>query len=1439
LSTRSELVQAVAAFVPTYVVRGIVSGRPPKPGDVYISEGAALFADVVGFTSMAERLARIMRGQAHQAEARGAEELNRIINQTFSAMITPIPKYGGVVTRFSGDALTAYFERLPDCSPSDVVISTVACAQAMQQAIASLTQVQVEGEIFPIGVKIGVGYGPGIFLTVGDEKNIMESVLAGRALEDAAAAQAYTAGGQNLREFPGSTTYACAPSVPTPQVQAGAGKTGSRAVVLAPSAWPLLPDDLLASGDRMKHRDKSATHPEYRVVSPLEHDMALLPPCGSPLAGLDEAMQEHLLHDLAPYLPPSIYDRVLLAQGDLPGDYRRVTNLFVFFNGLNFDDPDIGDKTQAYYRWAYAIVDRYGGRLIHVLVDDKGTGLHILFGAPDKHADDPIRGLRCALALQRDPSRSSFITRQRIGIASGIVFAATIGSPTRREYTVIGDEINLSARLTAACKPMEVLVDTYTQDRTARQFEFEALSPMQVKGKAQPVVAYRLLAERPSETGLVARYLSSRWRIVGRDAEVAALRYTADDALGKRGRVIALEGRAGVGKTRLVEEVVRHWVAHGGDGFVGQAVSHGFNSPYHLWASFWHAFFGFSEGDSTERRWQKVAAVIADEAPELASWIGVLAPVLGLPFAEASPTSVAPASTTLETPKASPFSLDAADRRRKLFEVTLNLLKARARRQPLLVLFEDLHWADRPSLELIDYVSEHISEVPLLLCLCFRPREDMELEVLSSMHCTWRVLDELQPEQSAELVRAILGEVDLPSILARDIYDKTQGNPLFVEEIVNSLIASGTLVPENGRYRLSGDPSAITIPDTLQDLLMARIDRLEAPSRDLVQVASVIDRRFPYTILRGIYPYPMSDLEMQERLNELIRPEDLTRLERPEPDLVYLFKHALTREVAYASLPFARRRELHRQVGEFMEAAYIDHLEEYYSTLAYHFDQSMQWERAFVCALLAGIQAQEVYANEEALRYYQQMEDYLTHLRIEIYWASALRMYLKRNILHRLNGDYELAEADLTRALELARTYHDTRAEAEAYCLLADLRYYEMRNEESLAAARQAYVIASTHNYLAELNTALVQLGIACQMVGDVELSMEYLQQAHDLAEQRGDRLTVGRALNTMAVAWWLYQGELDKALDGFQHVLEIRRAAGAKDREAECLANIANVQFRRGEFEAALETSEAALRVGRAAGWQYGLSYVQLDQADVYCYLGDYKTGQGLIEEAKRNLVPGDDLGQAYVQLWLGRNVHFDLGRDDLTTPMLETSLRFMRNYDHYEEMIRALTALGASYWRQGQLAQARDCLDEAHELSLTQHFPWQRSEICYRLGLVALAERRLDEAPHKWDEATSWAQRAQAAAAEGSNPDWLGPVHLLLAQVAHQRGAPVSHVASLYQQAISLAETRCRAVERAWTLREAGRYLSAHSHHVGRGQALVITRQAEEWLAARGIAG
>jgi tetratricopeptide (TPR) repeat protein len=194
-------------------------------------------------------------------------------------------------------------------------------------------------------------------------------------------------------------------------------------------------------------------------------------------------------------------------------------------------------------------------------------------------------------------------------------------------------------------------------------------------------------------------------------------------------------------------------------------------------------------------------------------------------------------------------------------------------------------------------------------------------------------------------------------------------------------------------------------------------------------------------------------------------------------------------------------------------------------------------------------------------------------------------------------------------------------------------------------------------------------------------------------------------------------------------------------------------------------------------------------------------------------------------------------LGRDDLAVPELQASLQFMRDFEHYEEMIRALTALGACMLRQGQFAEARACLGEAYELSLTQHLPWQRSEVCYRLGKLVLAETQLDEAAGEWDEADDWARRAQEAISQGGSPDWLGPIQLLLARATRRRVASASQIASCYQKAASLAKARCRAVERARVLLEAGRYLAIHADADGRADARGLTRQAEEWLTARGI--
>ena len=1314
-----ELAQSIAAYVPANIVRRALAHDAPRPGEFIPVQAAVLFADVAGFTPMSERLALL--------GPLGAEELARILNETFTALIAPVNEHGGIIARFSGDALTAFFLQSPDTPPGETVTRALACAQAMQRAMtAQMAHVQAGGQTFELSVKIGAGYGPAALLTVGDSAHGMEPVLAGAALDWAVGGEKCARAGQVAAHAAMLTT-----------VNAVVGETCDEYTVLSPFV------ESVYSNGFSRSLTKAVTTGDFIEIC-------------------------------APFLPRSVYARLVAGEGDLSGEHRRVTSMFVNFTGLRYDHPAAGDQLQEYFRAMQDAVARFEGHLNRVLTGDKGSALHVLFGAPDAHEDDLFRALRCASALQAEVARLPFIAEQRIGIASGVVFAGPVGSAARREYTVIGDTVNLSSRLTFACGSGGILVDAYTRDRTAQRFTYEAMPPLRLKGKAEPVRAFRLLTERASEAGLAARYLASRWPLVGREGERADLLRAADRALAGHGCAVAVSGRPGVGKTRLIEEVIRRWLAGGGNGYSGECLSHGLNVPYLPWHSFLSAFFYFHESDSLEERWRKVEKVIADEAPEMAPWGGLLAPLLGL-TAPAGPASM----------------LGAAERRRKLFEVVTALLRARASRVPLLLLFEDIHWADQSSLELLDHVAARARDVPLLICLSFRTPADFKLDVLTSPDCVWKELDELGEQSAGELVRAILGETGpSPQMarLARDIHEKTLGNPLFVEEILNSLIESGVLARDDGQYRLVGDAAQVQIPDSLQSLLMARLDRLEAPTRDLAQVASVIGQRFAYVVLRGVYPYPMADTAMRERLDTLVQ-ADLARLERPDPELAYLYKHALTYEVAYNCLTFARRRELHARVGEFLEWLYRDHPEEICGVLARHWERGQKWDKALVTALMAGTLAQDLYANQDALAFYQLAQECLGRLPAASFWINALRLYLNRGRLHRRMGQYADAEADLHRALELAREHGDTRAQAEAYNSLAESYWWQSRNTELLDASRQAYNIARENGHTAEMAVSTRSMGLTYQTLGEWERARTYLDEAYRLAEEQQDEPLLSTVLSDLATNQ-VHVGELDEALDSLKRALDIRRKIGLKDKIASTLVNMAIVHLRRGDAAASLETFQRAIALAREIG-SGALPYSLLSQAETQAYAGHYDAARELAKESQRIFAARNDAtGLAWAKLTLGRDIYFDLGQDDSARSALEEALPVLRASESHEEIIHALTGLGALALRAGDVASALLHLDEAQQSCAEHALVWPLAETLVWQGRVALTQGRADDAE-------ALARAALDAMERRSCADWRGPAYDLLAQAASLRGDE-SAAAQHRARAVECAQERCRYSER-----------------------------------------
>jgi class 3 adenylate cyclase/tetratricopeptide (TPR) repeat protein len=1331
-----------------------------QPGEVVAAEAAVLFADISGFTPMAEALALAGR--------QGAEEMTQHLNATFSATIDRITAYGGEVAAFGGDAILSFFPRQDLESLEVAAWRALTCALELHQVVEPLAHIDTSVGPFSLNLKFGLSAGRIVIVGVGAPDHGMEFVIAGTPVDRAA-------GNENL---------------------ARSGQVVADATVL----------DRVGPRAQLEPIPRSDDPIVSRVLS-VEPAPVLdrAPERTIDYASMSEAQRQALLEAVAVYLPRPLY-KDLVSKGRFSGDHRPVTSLFVNFGGLDYDrDPRVGEKLHAYVVRAQEIIHRYDGNLNRLLTGDKGSLIHVLFGAPVAHEDDKARALRCALALRQELSQLPFIDTQRMGLASGYVFAGPVGAVerqqyavtggwlpvTRGEYTVMGDIVNLSARLMGVCPPGQILVDPYTRSRTAQRFRFLSFGPVRLKGKSEAIAPYQLEEERPAENLLVTRYLSSRRSLVGRQKELKAVQAVVDAALEGRGQVLAMTGPAGIGKSRLVEEAVRRWLQADGVGYAGDCISHGSEIPYQPWVDLWQAQFDLYEHDDPEARQAKITRFGQALDVDLSEWMVLVAGRLGLPLQDQIPSSLAP--------------LDAQARQQRLMALTTELLTAQARRQPVLLLLDDLHWADHASLALIDHIARHIADLPVLICIAYRPRAGVELACQQQPFYHALDLEEMSEQEATALIESMLGDVDLPPDFVQAINAKAQGNPLFVEELVNGLIDGGTLVREKGGYRVAGDLDRFKVPDTVEAVLLARIDQLAPPNRDLLRVAAVIGRQFDYAVLRGVYPYPMSEAEMQDRL---IRLEELglTRLERPEPELEYLIKHALTQEVAYSNLSFALRRDLHQRIGQFLELHYKDHLETFYGTLARHFAQGGQPARALPYALSAGVQAQALYANDEALAYYRQAESVLEQLTSQdragddgrSFEKERLRLFLNRGELYTLLGHFEAAETDLTRGLSLAQEMQDHQAEAQALNGLAYLRWWQTRHEDMLNLARQAQALAEAGDHFPQMMIALRHAGTALEELEQHDAALDFFQRARLLAEALDDAHALSVVNMNIAVAA-VNQGRYESALEAFEALLDIYRKSGDKHRASDCLTNIANTLYYLGDFEVAESTYRESIALERAIGKQAGLAYSLCDFGTLLCHRAQYAAGRAAMEEAREIFTQlGEEAGRAYCELALGREYFLeglDAGDGDRARVLLEGALPVLEAAEAYEQVAEAWLALCRWHLERGETQMAQTYVDQGLALCRKLELGWRLPEALLRRSELALAQGDKETA-------RDFAWQTLDAVETGGCPDYAPLAHLLLARLVED---PRQH----YRAAVTAARQRSRRRDLTRVLREAKGYL------------------------------
>jgi class 3 adenylate cyclase/tetratricopeptide (TPR) repeat protein len=689
---------------------------------------------------------------------------------------------------------------------------------------------------------------------------------------------------------------------------------------------------------------------------------------------------------------------VVTPASDPAQERRQVTVFFSDLSGFTalnerLDPEDVRDIVNKVWDRAGEIVGRYDGRINKLL----GDAVMAVFGDPVAHEDDPVRAVRAALELHEAVEGLNRDVEPRIGSPIGMHTGVNTGVVLTSENVLdgkqtgpLGDTINVAARLQSLAETGQVLVGPETRRAIVKAFELEDLGARDLKGKGEPVAVARVIAVARSVTP--ARRSS---RFVGRDSELSLLRDEYERAKGGTPSFVAICAEAGAGKTRLVEEF-RNRVANEATWLEGRAYPFAQNIPYYAITDLISNSLGIDESDSAETVRTKLETGIGALT---ANSTEILAPLLQLYDIEGSQGS----------------SIDREAYRQRLHESLLTLVRAMAAEGPLIVCLQDLHWADPSTVDILrQLAAEHLSST--LSLYNYRPEFSFNEGGIQEIR-----LSDLSDRDTRELVESLLDARDVPQELVAFLEERTGGNPFFVEEIVNSLLENNTLTRNGESWELTGAFDTAAVPTTIRGVIAARIDRLDAERRRILQEASVIGREFMFTILSQV----SGDATLEDGLAAL-ESADLIRKGDVDADLEYLFKHALTQEVSYQGLLRSKRSELHGRVGQAMEKLLEGRHREFAESIAYHYRNSDTRDRAVPYLVIAGKKAIERFAFSEAAAYYQAGYDILLGLpESPERDRDLLELIVEWSLLHYYNGDIHAFERLMNDHAGLLETVDD------------------------------------------------------------------------------------------------------------------------------------------------------------------------------------------------------------------------------------------------------------------------------------------------------------------------------------------------------------------------------------------------------------------------------
>ena len=941
--------------------------------------------------------------------------------------------------------------------------------------------------------------------------------------------------------------------------------------------------------------------------------------CGNSLKSINQNQIQHksdpsvsndnMTQTLKRLMPTSYVEKLLSSKGKMEGERRVVTILFSDVKGStslaeNLDPEEVLEVMNGAFNVLIEPITRYEGTIARLM----GDAILAFFGAPIAHEDDPYRACKAALEIIEGAKKFSKELENeknirgfgvRVGINTGLVVVAEVGTDLRVEYTAMGDAVNVAARMESAAEPGTILITEATKKLVHNDFDITSVGPIMVKGKSKPINTFKVLREKESinHSSVDERFLSP---FIGREVELKKIAGAIENLLNGKGGIVSVTGERGIGKSRLVTELYNQ-KHHGLKWGMGKALSYNINKSYSVAFDLIRNYFGiyqdFTNQQILESIQKKVEKHFGRQSDDIFPYLEY--------FLKDSGDAKNKKETKFEDLRAVKGQFHFAFK---------EIIKKESAVNPLVLVWEDLQWSDLPSLEFLIELLPLVLEVPVLFLLQYRLDEnekrawDFHENVLSQYpeNHTEVVLHSLKENECNILIDSLSQDSKLALDIRNQIIKKSEGNPSFIEELLNSISEQNEYILQK---QSSGDielKKELQIPDSLHNVIMSRIDSLEPIEKTTLQTASVIGRVFPMKLLAEVLRDSLSKSEIEESLNELQSKEFILRhlptnissnssVIRKE----FVFKQDITQNVLYNSLLLSQRQALHKKVGVEIENLYSENIAEFAESLALHFEKGKNFGKAINYYKLAAERAKDLFANDDAILFYSRALELSDKVPTEPVVFSQI---------HESMGDVFFVTAQYsnsTNHFKSALNYHnDPGCQAKSYYKLGKVFERSGNYPMALESYNNALKLINERNdgvFLAQINSGI---SMVYYRQGNLTQAEKLIIEAFEILNKLSATGALADVYNNMGIIYSKL-GEFNKALNFHNKCLEIREQSGVSSGLAATYNNIGHIYQQKNELDDAIKHYKKSLEYCEKTGNLHGLAKTFDNLSQIYMAQG------------------------------------------------------------------------------------------------------------------------------------------------------------------------------------------------------------------------------------------